>query len=101
MSIVASLSLLVGIVLGLRFNVRAVFALCLTVLIAGIAAALGGFAATGDAALFAVSVTVALQVGYFVSMVIGAMHLVDTPADVADTAAARAEPRERFEIPRM
>ncbi len=98
MSIVASLSLLVGIVLGLRFNVRAVFSVCLVVMIGGIVAALGGFAAVGDAALFAVSVTVALQVGYFVSMVIGAMHLAETPEP---TATPRTEPRERFELPRL
>lgn len=98
MSIVASLSLLFGIVLGLRFNVRAVFAVCLVVLIGGIVAALGGFVAAGEAALFAVSVAVALQVGYFVSMVIGAMHLADTPEE---TTAQRSESRERFEMPRM
>lgn len=98
MSIVASLSLLIGIVLGLRFNVRAVFAVCLVVLVGGIAAALGGFVATGDAALFAVSMTVALQVGYFVSMVIGAMQLTETPTEATP---ARNEARERFELPRM
>ncbi|MDK9697376.1 MAG: hypothetical protein OEL76_13395 [Siculibacillus sp.] len=98
MSIVVSLSLLSGIVLGLRFNVRSVFALCLVVMVGGIGAALGGFAAVGDAALFAVSVTVALQVGYFVSMVIGAMHLAETPNE---TTTARNEAREGFEMPRM
>jgi hypothetical protein len=97
-SIAVSLSLLFGIVLGLRFSVRAVFALCLTVMVAGIAAALSGFVATGEAALFAVSVTVALQVGYFVSMVIGAMNLTDAPEP---SPAARPEARERFEMPRM
>ena len=98
MSIVASLSLLAGIVLGLRFNVRAVFSVCLVVMVGGIAAALGGFVAAGEAALFAVSIAVALQVGYFVSMVIGAMHLAETPEP---SPAPRAEPRERFELPRM
>ena len=98
MSIVASLSLLFGIVLGLRFNVRAVFAVCLVVMVGGIVAALGGFVAIGEAALFAVSVTVALQVGYFVAMVIGAMHLAETPEP---TVAPRSEARERFELPRM
>lgn len=97
MSIVASVALLCGIVLGLRFNVRVLFAFCLVVLIGGIAATLGGFAAVADAALFAVSTTVALQVGYFVSMVIGAMQLTETPT--ADTA--RAERREGLELPRM
>jgi len=96
-SIVASLSLLFGIVLGLRFNVRTIFALCLTVMIGGIVAALTGFAPIGEAALFAVSVTVALQVGYFVSMVIGAMHLTETPEQ---PATGRSESRERFELPR-
>ena len=98
MSIVASLSLLFGIVLGLRFNVRTVFALCLLVMVAGIVVALTGIAAIADSALFAVSITVALQVGYFVSMVIGAMQLTETPEQIA---AIHGEPRERFELPRL
>lgn len=97
MSIVASLSLLFGIVLGLRFNVRILFALCLVVIIAGIGTALFGLAAVGDAALFAVSTTVALQVGYFVSMVIAAMNLTESPADVA---TREGEARHRIELPR-
>lgn len=79
MSIAASLALLFGIVIGLRFNVRALFGLCLMVLMTGVAAALVGVIAVGDAALFAISTTVALQVGYFVAVVIGAMQLTDIP----------------------
>ena len=97
MSIVASLSLLFGIVLGLRFNVRVLFALCLAVILGGIGAALSGRFAVGDAALFAVSTTVALQVGYFVSMVIAAMNLTES---TADAAPREGEARHRIELPR-
>ena len=97
MTIVASMSLLFGIVLGLRFNVRALFGLCLVVMVAGIAAALTGFYPVGEAALFAVSTTVALQVGYFVSMVIGAMQLTETPEREPTTSTER--PRG-WEMPR-
>lgn len=100
MSIVASLSLLSGIVVGLRFNVRVLFALCLIVLVGGIAAALSGYFVIADAALFAVSITVALQVGYFVSMVIGAMNLTETPERPATTTGT-VEARERLELPRV
>lgn len=96
MSIAASLSLLFGIVLGLRFNVRVLFALCLVVMVTGVTAALSGAVAVGEAALFAVSITVALQVGYFVAMVIGAMQLTE----VAEPQVS-AESRERREIPRL
>ncbi len=99
MSIMASVSLLVGIVLGLRFNVRLLLLACVLVIGAGLAATLFGSVSLADAALFAIATTVALQVGYFVSMVIGAMQLVDTPEEspsrpCAGNAARRgAEPR--------
>ena len=91
---VVSLSLLFGIVVGLRFNVRALFTLCLVVMLCGIGAALGGLSATSEAALFAVSTTVALQVGYFVSMVIGAMNLTETHEPAVAPQADRHEALE-------
>lgn len=97
MSIVASLALLFGIVLGLRFNVRVLFALCLAVMVGGIAVALTGLHPIGDTALVAVSTAVALQVGYFVSMVIGAMNLTEAPEEVRQS---RTEQRDRLEAPR-
>lgn len=85
MSILASLSLLFGIALGLRFNVRLLLAVCTLVVIVSTGAALVGSVGPGHAALFGALTIVALQVGYFVAMVISAMQLTDAP----ETANAR------------
>lgn len=101
MSLVASLSLLIGIVFGLRFNVRLLFSICLMVIAGCLLAALFGSTAPVDAALFAVVTTVAVQVGYFVSMVIGAMHLTDAPETHAPRRSRTKAARHGLEGQRM
>lgn len=101
MSIMASLSLLVGIVLGLRFNVRLLLLVCVAVIGLGLGATLFGSMSFADAALLTVSTILALQVGYFVSMVIGAMQLVDTPEQAPARPRVGETGRRGAEAPRV
>ncbi len=90
MSLLVCLSILSGIVFGLRFNVKLLLMVCLSIIAAGTVAALGGVVGAGQAALMAAVAVVALQVGYFVAVVITAMRLTEEPATVASEAPARA-----------
>jgi hypothetical protein len=78
-SILACLSLLSGIVLGLRFNVRLLLLVCLGVIATAVAAPLAAPVSLTAAALCAGVAILALQVGYFVAVVIGAMQLTEEP----------------------
>lgn len=100
MSIVASLSLLTGLVLGLRFNVRLLLLVCLAVLAGSLAAVVFGAVSAGNAALFGVSIVVALQVGYFVSMVVGAMNLAEVPETPAPRRQTAETTPRGVEVPR-
>jgi hypothetical protein len=85
-SLLVCLSLLSGLVAGLRYNVRMLAWLCGAVVIAGLGLAAGGVGGIGRDVLMATMAIVALQVGYFVALVIGAMRLVDTPVAVREDA---------------
>lgn len=82
-SLLVCLSLLSGIVVGLRFNVKLLLFICLAAIAGGIGAAIAGALPVGQAALTSAVTVVALQVGYFVAVVITAMRLTEEPITVA------------------
>jgi hypothetical protein len=86
----ACLSLLSGIVLGLRFNVRLLLMVCLAVVATGITAPIAVQVTLTTAALCAGVAILALQVGYFVAVVITAMQLTEEP----EPSPARETSRE-------
>jgi hypothetical protein len=96
-SLLVCLSLLSGIVLGLKFNVKLLLLLCLTSVACGFGAAMSGFAGPGHAALMSALAVVALQVGYFVAVVITAMRLTEEPIAVVREAGARDRARDGLE----
>lgn len=79
-SLLVCLSVLGGLVVGLRFNVRMLVWLCLAAMVVGVAGSFGGLVAVGRGVLMTTVSIVALQVGYFVALVIGAMRLTEEPA---------------------
>jgi hypothetical protein len=87
-SLLVCLAVLLGLVTGLRFNVRMLVWLCLAALVCGAIAGTAGFAAAGRTVLTTLVSLVALQVGYFVALVIGAMRLAEIPAPAAENAGA-------------
>ena len=88
--ILVCVSLLVGVVIGLRFNVRLLAMLCLAAVGAGLVASLTGQMGVGQTILMSSVAVVALQVGYFVAMLIGAMRLSEEPPElVRETAEVR------------
>lgn len=89
-SLVACLSLLAGLVIGLRFNVRLLMMVCLAALVVGAVAPLLGRVGMGTSLLMAAVAVLSLQVGYFVAVVIGAMQLADEPV-AAPVTEAKAE----------
>ncbi|TBW41033.1 hypothetical protein EYW49_02445 [Siculibacillus lacustris] len=91
MSIVACLSLLSGIVLGLRFNVRLLLLTCLSVVVLGVAAGIVGPVTLATGTMVAGIAVLALQVGYFVAVVITAMQLTDEPQPSLARKSAPAE----------
>lgn len=91
-SLLVSLSLLTGLVVGIRFNVRMLVWLCLGAIAVGTAAALTGQIGGARGVLMTTVAIVALQVGYFVALVIGAMRLSEDPIPVREEAPA-PEPR--------
>lgn len=92
-SILVCLSLLLGIVFGLKFNVKFLLLLCLTLIVGGTGSAMAGFSAPGQSALMVALAVVALQVGYFVAVVISAMRLTEEPVGAGQTAATRERGR--------
>lgn len=91
-SLLVCLSVLGGLVVGLRFNVRMLVWLCLAALLVGVASSFGGVVGIGRGVLMTTVSIVALQVGYFVALVIGAMRLNETPAyEKAEARDARPE----------
>ena len=93
-SILVSLSLLSGIVLGLRFNVRLLVTVCLAVVAGCFVSAHHDGMGLGHGALLAAVAVFALQVGYFVALLIAAMRLTEDNARLAPEAVtkdARAE----------
>jgi len=93
-SLLVCLSLLSGIVFGLKFNVKLLFLVCLAAIVAGAGSAMSGFSSAGQSTLMVALAIVALQVGYFVSVLITAMRLTEEPVGVAQEA--RAHDRGRF-----
>lgn len=92
-SLLVSLSLLSGLVVGIRFNVRMLVWLCLGAIAVGTAAALFGPIAVSRSVLMTTVAIVALQVGYFVALVIGAMRLSEDPVPVReDVPAVKTRP---------
>lgn len=87
-SLLVCLAVLVGLVTGLRFNVRMLVWLCLAAMVCGVMTATAGVSAPGRAVLTTLVSLVALQVGYFVALVIGAMRLAEEPAPVGEKAGA-------------
>lgn len=75
-------SLLIGATAGLLFNIRMVLHLTILAAIACGLAALAGLATPAGAALHAVAALIALQCGYFVSLIIAALGLAQEPATV-------------------
>ncbi len=98
-SLLVCLSLLSGIVVGLRFNVKLLLFICLASIAAGVGAAIMGALPVGQAALTAAVTVVALQVGYFVAVVITAMRLTEEPITVAAPKVAERK-REVLEARR-
>lgn len=86
-SILVCLSLLAGLVVGLRFNVRMLVWLCLATIVGGGILGISDTVAFGRAVSMTSVAVVALQVGYFIAQVIGAMRLADEPVAVAGEAA--------------
>lgn len=93
-TLLVCISLLTGIVVGLRFNVKFLFTLCLTAIGGGCVSFLAGYLPLGAAALHATVALVALQVGYFVAVVITAMRLTEEPIAVQSGAAAKSANRD-------
>lgn len=97
-SLLVCFSLLAGLVVGLRFNVRLLVWLCLFAILTGIGLASGGVLPVGHGVVATTVSVVALQVGYFVALVIGAMRLTEEPAELRreiaahDVAAERSRP---------
>ena len=81
MLIVVCLAMLFGIVLGLRVNVRGLLVIILVEILASVVASGSGLLPIGAAMIGMVAIAIALQFGYGISILIGAMQLVDTPAD--------------------
>lgn len=81
--LVVCLSLLGGIVVGLRFNVRMLALICLAVLVTVAGLGLIGVVGAGRGALSGAVSVLALQVGYFISMLIAAMRLTEEPIGLA------------------
>ncbi len=94
-SLLVCLSLLTGVVAGLRFNVRMLAWLCLAAMAIGAGLGAGGVVTVGRCVLMTVVGIVALQVGYFVAMVIGAMRLAEVDAAIAEEAVAHGARPER------
>ncbi|NLH80999.1 MAG: hypothetical protein GX458_09200 [Phyllobacteriaceae bacterium] len=88
-SLLVCLSLLTGVVAGLRFNVRLLVWLCLAAMVIGTGLGVGGVVSVGRCVLMTTVGVVALQVGYFVALVIGAMRLAEAPVVVPDDGVAR------------
>lgn len=82
-------ALLAGVVTGLKFNVRMLVWLCLAAIVAGAVLSTAGVVAGGRGLLSTVVSVVALQVGYFVAVVIGAMRLTEEPIAVTEDVPAR------------
>ena len=91
-TLVVCLSLLAGLVVGLRFNVRFLAATCVLVLIGGLGFSLAGLVEGGRGALMSAVSILALQVGYFISLLIGAMRLAEEPATLVRETVAEARP---------
>jgi uncharacterized protein YneF (UPF0154 family) len=89
-SIAVCLALLSGIVLGLRFNVRLLLMACLATIATGLAAPIVSTASVTTTLLWAVLCVVALQVGYFVAIVVNAMQLTEEP--IPSSAPERRAP---------
>lgn len=87
-SLLVCLAVLVGLVTGLRFNVRMLVWLCLTAMICGVIAGAAGVSPPGRTVLTTLVSLVALQVGYFVALVIGAMRLAEMSVPVGEKAGA-------------
>jgi len=88
-SLLVCLSLLTGVVAGLRFNVRMLVWLCVLALATGAGLGAGGLVALGRCVLMTTVGVVALQVGYFVALVIGAMRLTEATVAIHDEAPGR------------
>lgn len=97
-SLLVCLSLLTGLVVGLRFNVRMLTLLCLATIVAGVGLGVFGYLSTGHGLLSTVVAVVALQVGYFVALVIGAMRLTEEPIGIERDVIAHA-PRSEASRP--
>lgn len=94
-SLLVCFSLLTGVVVGLRFNVRMLVWLCLAAIGGGTAAAIGGFFPIGHGVVMTTVAIVALQVGYFVALVIGAMRLTEEPSELRHEIVTREVVAER------
>ncbi len=93
-TLLVCISLLTGIVVGLRFNVKFLFVLCLTALVGGGVSFMADYLPFGAAALHATVSLVALQVGYFVAVVITAMRLTEEPIAVQSGVTAKSANRD-------
>lgn len=99
-SLVVCLSLLGGVLVGLRFDVRMLAWTCLFALAVGAGLATSGTVDVGRDVLITTMAIVALQVGYFVAIVIGAMRLTDAPIAAGDAPTARRSNRKATAAPR-
>lgn len=87
MLVLASVAALVGLVIGLRFNVRLLVWLCLGAIAIGGGTSLVLPAGAGHPLASTIAAVVALQAGYFTAVVIQAMRVDEMPAgDVAEAA---------------
>ena len=93
-SVLVCVSMLAGIVVGLRFNVKLLLLLCLATIVAGVGAGVTGLLGPGHASLTTAVTVVALQVGYFVSVVITAMRLTEEPVTVTSSRKSAEATRE-------
>lgn len=81
-SLLVCFSLLTGLVVGLRFNVRMLVWLCFAAIAGGVVSTLFGVFPVVHGVVMTTVAIVALQVGYFVALVIGAMRLTEEPTDL-------------------
>lgn len=93
-SFLVCLSLLGGVLVGLRFDVRMLVWACLIGVAIGLGLAMSGTVDGGRGVLMTTLAIVALQVGYFVAVVIGAMRLADAPITAREEATGRDRRRE-------
>jgi hypothetical protein len=100
MILTAAVAFFAGATMGLRFNVKMVAHASLLIILAAVVAAATGLTFATTAALYGVIAIIALQVGYSVTLILGAMgltqgHAEETADDRTVSGASDIKPSVR------